>query len=48
MRDGTAEAIPAADGSLDAVTVAQAFHWFDAGRALAEIHRALRPAAAWA
>jgi SAM-dependent methyltransferase len=43
VRAGTAEALPAADGSLDAVTVAQAFHWFDAGRALAEIHRALRP-----
>ena len=26
---GTAEAIPAPDGALDAVTVAQAFHWFD-------------------
>jgi len=40
---GTAEAIPFATASADAMTVAQAFHWFDPGRALPEMHRVLRP-----
>jgi ubiquinone/menaquinone biosynthesis C-methylase UbiE len=40
---GTAEAIPLPDASMDAVTVGQAFHWFDGDAALAEIHRVLRP-----
>ncbi len=44
VRDGLAERIPLADDSVDAVTVADAFHWFDAPSALAEIHRVLRPA----
>lgn len=41
--DGTAEAIPLPARSVDAVTVAQAFHWFDPPAALAEIARVLRP-----
>jgi SAM-dependent methyltransferase len=41
--DGTAEAVPLPDASVDAVTVAQAFHWFDPPVALAEIARVLRP-----
>lgn len=40
---GVAESLPFATRSLDAVTVAQAFHWFDAGRAMAELSRVVRP-----
>ena len=41
--EGTAEAVPLPDGSADAVVAAQAFHWFDAPRALAEVARVLKP-----
>jgi SAM-dependent methyltransferase len=40
---GTAERIPLTDAYVDAVTVGQAFHWFDADAALRELHRVLRP-----
>ena len=43
---GTAEDIPLADGAVDAIVCAQAFHWFANPAALAEIHRVLKPGGA--
>jgi ubiquinone/menaquinone biosynthesis C-methylase UbiE len=37
------ERLPLPDASLDLITAAQAFHWFDASVALAEFARVLRP-----
>jgi SAM-dependent methyltransferase len=39
----TAEQLPFTGTAFDAITVAQAFHWFDAGTALTEFARVLRP-----
>jgi ubiquinone/menaquinone biosynthesis C-methylase UbiE len=40
---GTAEATTLPDHSIDLITVAQAMHWFDLGKARAEFARILRP-----
>jgi SAM-dependent methyltransferase len=40
---GSAEEMPLADHSVDAVLVAQAWHWVDLARASAEVARVLRP-----
>jgi SAM-dependent methyltransferase len=41
--EGTAESMPLASGSVDLVTAAQAFHWFDHNAARAECLRVLKP-----
>jgi SAM-dependent methyltransferase len=41
--DGRAEQTGLPDSIADAVLAAQAFHWFDTGKALAEFHRILLP-----
>jgi len=44
--EGTADSLPLDDGSFDAMTVAQAFHWFDTLGALTEMRRVLRDGSA--
>jgi SAM-dependent methyltransferase len=41
----TAERLPLPDAIADLATVGAAFHWFDQGRAIAELARVLRPGA---
>jgi len=41
--EGSAEAIPLEDASVDAVFVGEAFHWFDTLAAIGELARVLRP-----
>lgn len=43
VRDGTAEDLPLGDGEIDGYVAAQAFHWFDAQRALAAFDRVVVP-----
>ncbi len=41
--DAAAEALPLADASVAAAVCGDAFHWFDRPRAVAELHRVIRP-----
>lgn len=40
---GSAQALPLADASADAIVCAQAFHWFASRTVLQEFHRVLKP-----
>jgi SAM-dependent methyltransferase len=44
IHDASAEALPLADASVDAVVAGQAFHWFATHEALNEFARVIRPA----
>jgi SAM-dependent methyltransferase len=41
--EGTAESIPFGDGEADGVVAGSSLHWFEFEKAVAEIHRVLRP-----
>src|SRR5207245_8799844 len=41
--DGTAEAIPLPDASVDGLFAAEAFHWFGTPDAVADVSRVVRP-----
>ncbi|MCI4335733.1 MAG: methyltransferase domain-containing protein [Thermoplasmata archaeon] len=43
LLEGTAEHLPFAEGSVDTIVCAQAFHWFDTEAASREFKRVLRP-----
>jgi SAM-dependent methyltransferase len=43
VKEGTAQHLPLADASVDAVVCAQSFHWFAGPEALGEIRRVLKP-----
>ena len=42
VMEGTAENLPFEDNTVDLVTVAEGFHWFDRPKAMKEIHRVLK------
>ena len=46
VREGTGEAIPLPDASVDAVVCASAWHWMDPATTIPEIARVLRPGGA--
>ncbi|HEY7222727.1 MAG TPA: class I SAM-dependent methyltransferase [Micromonosporaceae bacterium] len=46
--EGSAEAVPLPDASLDAAVAAQSYHWFDKQRAHAELARVIRPGGVFA
>ena len=48
MRDGTGMETELEDASVDLITVATAFHWFERERAVKEFHRILRPGGVFA